>query len=141
MRYNEFIKLKYSHKWSKKLIKEWTELTKLTGGVSIVVERVKLADSGIAIEGEFALPPLAQLEADDQIFVMAFISAHGSLKDMERMFGISYPTVKNRLDKLSRKLKMVEFSAPPDIEPEKEDVLGMLERGEISAEEAIKRLA
>ena len=123
------------------MAREWTELTKLTGGASIVVERVKLADSGIAIEGEFALPPLAQLEADDQVFVMAFVSAHGSLKDMERMFGISYPTVKNRLDKLAGKLKMVEFNLPPTEEPEKEDVLGKLERGEITAEEAIKRLA
>jgi hypothetical protein len=123
------------------MIKEWTELTKLTGGASIVVERVKIAESGIAIEGEFALPPLAQLEADDQVFVMAFVSAHGSLKDMERMFGISYPTVKNRLDKLAGKLKMVEFSPSPAEKPEKEDVLAMLERGEISAEEAIKRLA
>jgi hypothetical protein len=123
------------------MIKEWTELTKLTGGASIVVERVKLADSGIAIEGEFALPPLAQLEADDQVFVMAFVSAHGSLKDMERMFGISYPTVKNRLEKLAGKLKMVEFNLPPAAEPEEDDVLGKLERGEITAEEAIKRLA
>ena len=123
------------------MVREWTELTKITGGASIVVERVKLADSGIAIEGEFALPPLAQLESDDQVFVMAFVSAHGSLKDMERMFGISYPTVKNRLDKLAGKLKMVEFSPPPVAEPEKEDVLGQLERGEITAEEAIKRLA
>ena len=123
------------------MAREWTKLTKLTGGASIVVERVKLADSGIAIEGEFALPPLAQLEADDQVFVMAFVSAHGSLKDMERMFGISYPTVKNRLDKLAGKLKMVEFNLPPTEEPEKEDVLGKLERGEITAEEAIKRLA
>jgi len=123
------------------MIKEWTELTKLTGGSSIIVERVKMAESGIAIEGEFALPPLAQLEADDQVFVMAFVSAHGSLKDMERMFGISYPTVKNRLDKLAGKLKMVEFNLPPSEEPEKEDVIGKLERGEITAEEAIKRLA
>jgi hypothetical protein len=123
------------------MVRDWTELTKLTGGAAIIVERVKMADSGIAIEGEFALPPLAQLEADDQVFVMAFVSAHGSLKDMERMFGISYPTVKNRLDKLAGKLKMVEFNLPPSAEPQKEDVLGKLERGEITAEEAIKRLA
>jgi len=123
------------------VIREWTELTKLTGGASIVVERVKLPDSGIAIEGEFALPPLAQLEADDQVFIMAFVGAHGSLKDMERLFGISYPTVKNRLDKLAGKLKMVEFGLPPAPESDRGDVLGMLERGEITAEEAIKRLA
>jgi hypothetical protein len=123
------------------MIREWIELTKLTGGAPIIVERVKLADSGIAIEGEFALPPLAQLEADDQVFVMAFVGAHGSLKDMERLFGISYPTVKNRLDKLAGKLKMVEFGLPPAVEPNRTDVLGMLERGEITADEAIKRLA
>ena len=123
------------------MIRDWTELTRLTGGAAIIVERVKLADSGIAIEGEFALPPLAQLEADDQVFVMAFVSVHGSLKDMERMFGISYPTVKNRLDKLAGKLKMVEFNLPAAAEPEKNDVIGKLERGEITAEEAIKRLA
>ncbi|PPD58544.1 DUF2089 domain-containing protein [Dehalogenimonas etheniformans] len=123
------------------MIREWTELTRLTGGSSIVVEKVRLADSGIAIEGEFALPRLAQLEADDQVFVMAFVSAHGSLKDMERMFGISYPTVKNRLDKLAGKLKMVEFTPAPEPEVDKEDVLGMLERGEINAEEAVRRLS
>ncbi len=123
------------------MIKDWNELTKLTGGAEIVVERVKMAGSGIAIEGEFALPPLAQLEADDQVFVMAFVGAHGSLKDMERLFGISYPTVKNRLDKLAGRLKMVETGPMPAAEIGREDVLGMLERGEITADEAIKRLA
>jgi len=123
------------------MIRDWIELTKLTGGAPIVVERVRLADSGIAIEGEFALPPLAQLGADDQVFVMAFVGAHGSIKDMERFFGISYPTVKNRLDKLAGKLKMVESEPQAPAEPVQEDVLGMLERGEITAEEAIKRLA
>ena len=123
------------------MIRDWIELTKLTGGAPIVVERVRLADSGIAIEGEFVLPPLAQLGADDQVFVMAFVGAHGSIKDMERFFGISYPTVKNRLDKLAGKLKMVESEPQAPAEPVQEDVLGMLERGEITAEEAIKRLA
>jgi len=123
------------------MIKDWMELTRLTGGAPIVVERVKLPESGIAIEGEFALPPLAQLEADDQIFIMAFVGAHGSIKDMEKFFGISYPTVKNRLDKLAGKLKMVEFEPPPAAGASREDVLGMLERSEITADEAIKRLA
>ena len=126
------------------MAKEWTELTRLTGGDDIVVERVRLPRSGIAIEGEFALPPLAQLSAEDQVFVMAFVGAHGSLKDMERLFGISYPTVKNRLDKLAGKLKMVEVGPQPEPAPEKPvqaDVLAMLERGEISAEEALRRLA
>ena len=120
--------------------KDWTELTRLTGGTSIVVERARLAGSGIVIEGEFTLPPLARLAAEDQIFIMAFIGSHGSIKDMERFFGISYPTVKNRLDKLADKLKMVEFESPLAEEKQAEnDILGMLERGEIDVDEAIRR--
>ena len=120
--------------------KDWTELTQLTGGTSIVVERVRLAGSGIVIEGEFTIPPLARLADEDQIFIMAFVGSHGSIKDMERSFGISYPTVKNRLDKLADKLKMVEFESPLAEEKQAEnDILGMLERGEIDVDEAIRR--
>jgi hypothetical protein len=123
------------------LIREWNELTRLTGGAALVVERVRLTESGIAIEGEFAPPVLATLSAEDQVFIMAFIGAHGSIKDMERLFGISYPTVKNRLDKLASRLKMVEFEAMPrPAADSSKDVLEMLERGEISADEAVRRL-
>ncbi len=124
------------------MAKDWSELTRLTSGAPITVERVKLTESGIAIEGEFALPVLAQLSAEDQVFVMAFVGCHGSIKDMERIFGISYPTVKARLDKLAGRLKMVEFETPaPATETEsREDVLGLLERGEINVDEAVRRL-
>ncbi len=91
------------------MVKDWTELTRLTGGANIIVERVRLEKSGIAIEGEFSLSPLARLSGEDQIFIMAFVGAHGSLKDMEHLFGISYPTVKNRIDRLASQLKMVEL--------------------------------
>ncbi len=118
---------------------EWSDLTKITQGAEIVIERVRLTDSKIAIEGEFELPMLARLSAEDQVFIMAFIQCHGSIKDMEQMFGISYPTVKNRLNRLADLLKLVETPAPLPKEPG-EDVLAMLERGEITATEAIERL-
>jgi len=117
--------------------REWQELTRLTQGAPLLVERVRLADSGIALEGEFELPPLARLSAEDQVFIMAFVRCHGSIKELERIFGISYPTVKNRLNRLAGQLQFVEtmtFS-------EKEDVLAELESGEISAQEAIRRLS
>jgi hypothetical protein len=116
---------------------EWNELTKMTQGKPVTVERVRVVDSGIAIEGRFAPPPLASLSAEDQVFVMAFIRCHGSIKEMEEMFGISYPTVKNRLNRIARQFKFVEIV---NIAAE-EDVVGELERGEISAEEAIRRLS
>ena len=115
---------------------EWRELTRLTAGEPVLVERVRLKKTGIAIEGEFDLPPLSALTAEEQVFVAAFVKCHGSIKQMEKLFGISYPTVKNRLNALGGKLDFV------DIEPEepKEDVLNMLENGEITVDEAVERL-
>ena len=119
------------------MAKEWHELTKMTQGRPITVERVRLINSDIAIEGSFTLPPLASLSAEDQVFVMAFVRCHGSIKDMEEMFGISYPTVKNRINRIARQLDFVEI-VKISLE---EEVIGELERGEISAEEAIRRLS
>jgi len=116
---------------------EWNELTKLTRGEDIVIERVRIRGSKTAIEGAFELPPLARLSTEDQVFIMAFIQCHGSIKDMEQMFGISYPTVKNRLNRLADKLKLVE-TQPFPLE---EGVLSELERGEITAAEAIEKLS
>ena len=121
------------------MAREWNELTKLTGGAPLIVERVRLADSDIAIEGSLTLPPLAQLSADDQVFISAFVISHGSIKDMEKLFGISYPTVKARLDRLAEKLRMVENVLPPPTD-EREDVLGQLEKGYIDVSEALRRL-
>lgn len=117
--------------------REWNEMTKLTAGASIVVERIRLIDRDIAIEGEFELPPLARLAAEDQVFIMAFVGCHGSIKDMERVFGVSYPTIKNRLGRLAKQLQLVE-NLPYSTQ---EDILSELEGGEISAEEAIERLS
>ncbi|MDD4876306.1 MAG: DUF2089 family protein [Dehalococcoidales bacterium] len=116
---------------------EWSELTKLTGGVDIIVERVRFINSKIAIEGEFELPPLVRLSAEDQIFIMAFIQCHGSIRDMEQMFGISYPTVKNRLNRLADSLKLVDTEPLPM----KTTVLSELEEGVITVSEAIERLS
>jgi hypothetical protein len=117
--------------------REWHELTRITQGAPIVVERVRIADSDIAIEGSFDLPSLARLPAEDQVFIAAFVRCHGSIKEMERIFGISYPTVKKRLARLTGQIEFVETLPLPS----EEDVLTQLDRGEITAAEAIERLA
>ena len=119
------------------MVKEWQELTIMTQGKPVTIERVRLVDSDIAIEGSFSLPPLANLSAEDQVFIMAFVRCHGSIKDMEAMFGISYPTVKNRINKIARQLEFVEIVAIS----QQEEVIGELERGDITAEEALRRLS
>jgi hypothetical protein len=116
--------------------RDWQELTQLTHGKPIVVDRVRLVESGIAIEGPFELPQLARLNGDDQIFITAFVRSHGSIKEMERVFGVSYPTIKSRLTRIANSLEFVETNPAPA----KNEVLERLKRGEITAEEAIREL-
>jgi hypothetical protein len=120
---------------------DWHELSDLVGSKRFTVTQVRLAGSGITIEGDFDLPPLARLSYEDQVFVTAFVHSHGSIKDMEKSFGISYPTVKNRLNRIAEQLQLVQVETPAATPAEdSDDVLGMLERGEISAAEAARRL-
>lgn len=118
------------------MTQDWQELTKLTRGSALTVEKVRLNDKDIAIEGSFELPPLVRLTWEDQIFVTAFIRSHGSIKDMEELFGISYPTVKNRLKRISQQLEFVDINPPAS----KSEVLEQLDRGEIDIDYALKKL-
>jgi hypothetical protein len=115
---------------------DWQALTDLTRGRPLMVERVRLQDSDIAIEGPFELPRLAQLSAEDQVFVAAFVRSHGSIKEMEQVFGVSYPTVKARLNRIAEALQFVEI----DPAPSRSELLDRLSRGEITADEAIAQL-
>jgi hypothetical protein len=120
---------------------DWQALTELTQGRPIVVERVRLADRDIAIEGAFELPRLAQLSAEDQVFVAAFVRSHGSIKEMEQVFGVSYPTVKARLNRIAAALEFVEHDPSPAFsQPVRSEVLERLKRGEITPDQAIAEL-
>ena len=116
--------------------RDWQELTQLTQGHPVVIERVRIADRDIAIEGSFELPQLARLDMDDQIFITAFVRSHGSIKEMERIFGVSYPTIKSRLNRIAGSLEFVETNPLPS----KAEILERLQQGEITAEDAIREL-
>jgi len=115
---------------------DWQDLTRITRGEPFTVERVRMASSGIAVEGSFELPPLARLTVEDQVFVTAFVRCHGSIKEMEQLFGISYPTVKNRLAAIAGRLEFVEINPPAS----RIEVLEKLEKGEITTDQALKNL-
>ena len=68
---------------------------------------------------------------------MAFVRSEGVIKEMERIFGVSYPTIKSRLARISGQLQLVE-TVPVS---RKQEIVDALERGEISATEAIERLS
>jgi len=61
-------------------------------------------DCGLTVQGEVEVAALGQLDLEDQVFVTAFLRSHGSIKRMEALFGISYPTVKNRLNRIVNNL-------------------------------------
>ena len=117
---------------------DWHELTSLTGGRPFVVERVRLAGNGVAIEGGFEPPQLAQLSVEDQVFVTAFVRCHGSIKEMEKLFGVSYPTIKNRLNRIGALLPFAEIEVPPP--PSMSDLLTQLERGEMTVRDVLAQL-
>jgi hypothetical protein len=103
---------------------------------SLKVERMACPSCAMVLEGNFEISPLARLNVDDQAFVMAFVRHHGSLKKMESVFNISYPTVKNRLNAIGAVLDQ-NFAAPsPNMY-----VLEQLSRGELTVEEALERLS
>ncbi len=114
----------------------WDELTTLIGDRDCYVNRIRIVDSNISIEGEFELPPLAQLSYNDQVFIAMFVRAHGSIKQMEKVFDVSYPTVKARLNKIADQLGFVDVTTSPP----SDQILDQLENGEIGVSEALERI-
>jgi hypothetical protein len=121
-----------------KKILTWENLVALVGKRPFLVERVHLPMDGVAIEGLFEMPSLARLSLEDQVFVAAFIKSHGSIKEMERLFGTSYPSIKNRLNRISEELGFLQIDVPS--EADKTEILSQLERGEISLSQALEML-
>lgn len=116
---------------------DWQALSALTHGEAISVERVRMTKTGVRIEGAFDLPPLALLAAEDQVFVSAFVRCHGSIKEMEKVFGVSYPTIKNRLNRIAAALPAAEVNTAP---LSTSALLTKLERGEMSVHEVLSEL-
>src|SRR5260221_4508645 len=124
-----------------RMTKPWQTRSRMTAGAPIEIERVRLIGSDIAIEGRFELPPLARLTAEDQVFVAAFVRCHGSIKQMEKFFGVSYPTIKNRLNRIGALLPGVEIE--PGTEPDRpatSELISRLERGELNVDEVVRQL-
>ena len=119
-----------------KTASDWQELLRIAQGAPLLIERVRVPEKGIAIEGSFTLPELARLSLEDQVFVTAFLRSHGSIKEMEQIFGVSYPTIKARLNRISGLLQFINTNPSPS----RSDVLERLKNGEITAAEAISEL-
>ena len=74
-------------------------------GGKLAVKRLHCEKCATEVEGLYPLPALASLPREDQEFVLDFIKASGSLKEMAALLKVSYPTVRNRLDDIIGRLE------------------------------------
>ena len=74
-------------------------------GLMLKVNRLICSDCDTAVEGNFSLPVLSRLDIEEQTFILNLIKSSGSLKDLAGLYGVSYPTVRNRLDALIEKIE------------------------------------
>jgi len=107
----------------------------------LAVTRLRCRTCGTALEGEFSVGRFARLDRDQHAVLASFLRSRGNLRDMERELGISYPTVRARVEALVRALGF----GPRGDEPSSGDaedattrevILERLARQEISAEDA-----
>jgi len=91
---------------------------------------------GIALEGDLPASRLSLLSVDQEQFVETFLVAGGNIKEVERQLGISYPTVRKKLDEVIRALGY----APRSQMKRREEVLDAVDRGEMSPKEGIQQL-
>lgn len=115
-----------------------------TCGDLMHVTRLECDSCGTSVEGNFFLHSMNRLPTDSLAFLESFIRNKGVIKDIEVDLGISYPTVKARLDEVVRQLGYTESRGrlrPSREREERRIVLEQLRTGSISAETAAERLA
>ena len=116
----------------------YQKLLAITGGKKFLITQVRIPEDNITIAGDFQLPPFADLSMEDQIFIAAFVKTNGSIKQMESIFNISYPTVKNRLNRIASQLDIVDVSI--QVTNPMTSILDRIETGSISVAEALKEI-
>ena len=122
----------------------------------LTITRLHCRNCGTALEGEFGVGRFGRLDREQMSLLESFLRARGNLKEMERELGISYPTVRGRVDALVRALGLADGSVPleedeapdtaeeelvaADAASERRDILERLARKEINADEAAAAL-
>jgi len=104
------------------------------------IRRLQCPACDTAVEGHFVPSPYAALTAEQASFLEAFLRARGNLREVERLLGLSYPTLRGRLDAVLEALGFADDPPGGEPDPGRRGVLEALRRGEISAAEAAARI-
>ena len=104
---------------------------------TLTVTKLQCNHCNTVIENEFELPKFNLLTKEQLHFIETFLVCRGNIKEMEKELGISYPTVRGKLNEIVQALG---HDSNDKTTVDERKIVGMLERGEISADEAIKML-
>ncbi len=122
------------------------KVNKLIGKCPVCQENMEIAeikcnDCDTTIRGRFFLDKFSRLDPEQHDFVEVFIRSRGNIKEVEREMGISYPTVRNKLDEVIEALGYQPEDSPDDNKAKKrKEILDSLENGEIHSQEAVEML-
>jgi hypothetical protein len=106
---------------------------------SLHVTKLHCSHCQTTIENDFKLSKIASLSQEQLQFVETFLICRGNIKEVEKELGISYPTVRGKLNEIVVALGY-DTEKPKRSEQDEKKIVSMLEKGEITAEEAIKLL-
>ncbi|MEH7336781.1 DUF2089 domain-containing protein [Neobacillus drentensis] len=101
------------------------------------ITKLQCSHCQTTVENEFQLSKFAALGQDQLQFIETFLKCRGNIKEVEKELGISYPTVRGKLDDIINSLG---YTTNKKMEIDKKKIVSMLEKGEITAEEAIHLL-
>lgn len=101
------------------------------------ITKLHCPSCGTTIEGDFQAERLLALTPEQRKFVLSFLRSRGNIREMEKELGISYPTVRARLDQI---LAALGLDSPSKERPARKEVLEMLARGEITQDQAMDML-
>ena len=108
-------------------------------GSNTEVTRISCNACDTTIEGHFDLCKFCRLTTEQKSFIDVFIKCRGNIKEVEKELGVSYPTVKNRLEDVAGALGYK--GEPEPVNPtRRKEILDKLNSGEISVEEALNLL-
>lgn len=110
-------------------------------GDDMIITSLKCPSCETTISGKFKLDKFSKLKKEHLEFIEVFVKSRGNIKEVERELGISYPTVRNKLDEVIHALGHdIEQSPDDEMAEKRKEVLKRLENGDISAAEAVEEL-
>lgn len=106
-------------------------------GSNLIISKLKCSKCSTVIENEFKMSKFEYLTAEQLNFIEVFLKNRGNIKEVEKELGISYPTVRSKLDEV---ISALGYNISTSSTVDKKKIIDMLDKGEISPDEAIKML-